>query len=244
MKYKITIEYNGTGYVGWQAQPNHSSIQEQIEQAITKFSNEKPSVYGAGRTDAGVHALGQVAHFSLQKEYNEHSILQSINYFLKDKAIAILNIQKVPEDFHARFSAKKRRYIYKIINRKAPLCLEYNLAWHVHKELDTDKMQKGADFLIGTHDFSTFRASECQAKSAIKTIDKISITQNQESIIFDIVAQSFLHHQVRNIVGTLQQVGLKKWSPQDIQTAKNKKNRQYGGITAPAYGLYFHSVIY
>ncbi len=244
MKYKITIEYDGTNYVGWQKQPKLPSIQEKIEYAVTQFSKQVVEVYGSGRTDAGVHAIGQVAHLTLHKEYDEYRVLCALNYYLKNEAIAIIAVHKVNEQFHARFSANNRKYIYKIINRKAPLTIDRNLAWHVHTSLEITAMQQGAKFLLGTHDFSTFRAAECQAQSPIKTIDSIVLYHNQEIITFEITAKSFLHHQVRNMVGTLCQVGLGKWQPRDIEQAIQKQDRKYGGPTAPACGLYFHSVHY
>ena len=243
-RYKLVIEYDGTNYVGWQHQPNLPSIQKSIEDAVFSFCQETTEVYGSGRTDAGVHALGQVAHVSLNKEHDPYKVRQGLNFYLKKHSISILSVELVPEDFHARYSAVKRKYIYKMIARPSPLALDKNKAWHIYKPMNLKSMQDGANHLIGLHDFTTFRASECQAKSPVKTIDKIEITQEGDSIFFTLEAQSFLHHQVRNIVGTLKLVGEGKWNPDDIKTALEKKDRSAGGTTAPACGLYFHTVLY
>lgn len=243
-RYKITIEYDGTGYVGWQHQPGLPSLQRTIEEALFKFCQEQPEVYGSGRTDAGVHALGQVAHFDLKRPQDPFKIQQALNHYLSEKNISILAVESVSEEFHARFSARYRRYIYRLISRPAILALQRNLAWYVHRPLDLEAMQEGAKHLIGRHDFTTFRATACQSRSPLKTLDKLGITQEGELFIFDIEAPSFLHHQVRNFIGTLKLVGEGKWQPQDVKAALEKKDRKQGGPTAPACGLYFHSVHY
>ncbi len=243
-RYKITIEYLGTGYVGWQHQPGLPSIQRAIEDAIFKFCQEQTEVYGSGRTDAGVHALGQVAHFDLKTPQDNHRIQRALNYYLTNDTIRILKVEEAPEDFHARFSALRRRYVYRLISRSASLALERNRAWYAHVPLDLKAMQEGARHLIGRHDFSTFRASACQSKSPLKTLDKLEITQEGELFNFAIEAPSFLHHQVRNFVGTLKLVGEGKWQPDDVKIALEKKDRTAGGPTADACGLYFHSVDY
>ncbi len=243
-RYKITLEYEGTNYVGWQHQPGLPSIQRAIEEAIFKFCQEQVEVYGSGRTDAGVHALGQVAHFDLKPPQDPFKIQQAVNFYLTNETIRLLKIEEVSEDFHARFSAHRRRYIYRLISRSAPLALQRNLAWYVHRPLDLKVMQEGAKHLIGRHDFTTFRASACQSKSPLKTLDKLDITQKGELCTFFIEAPSFLHHQVRNFVGTLKLVGEGKWQPIDVKTALEKRDRTAGGPTADACGLYFESVDY
>ena len=188
--------------------------------------------------------MAQVAHFDLQKPQDNHRIQRALNYYLTNETIRILKVEKAPEDFHARFSALRRRYIYRLISRPAPLALERNRAWYVYKPLTLAAMQEGAQHLIGRHDFSTFRASACQSNSPVKTLDKIDITQENDLFTFAIEAPSFLHHQVRNFVGTLKLVGEGKWHPNDVKAALDQKDRRAGGPTAAACGLYFHSVDY
>lgn len=243
-KYKIIIEYDGSTTCGWQRQENGPSIQQFIEEAIEIFAKEKVTVHAAGRTDAGVHALGQVAHFDLKEEYPAEIVQRAVNHFLKPNPIIIIECNITENDFHARFSAKKRNYKYVIINRRAPSVIEINRAWHIHKKLDVGKMQEAAKFLIGYHDFTSFRALHCQAASPLKTIDEINIYQEDNKIFFTLRATSFLHHMVRNIVGSLAQVGMNKWKIEDIKTALEAKDRSKAGPTAPAHGLYFTKVEY
>lgn len=240
-KYLLEIEYVGTNYSGWQIQDTAPSIEEALENAIEKFCGEKTLVYSSGRTDAGVHAIKMPAHIELSKEYDPYKILMGTNFHLKDAGhtISILNVQKVDEDFHARFSCKKRHYIYKILNRPTRPVIMENRAWWIYNELDVDFMNEVAQYLLGRHDFSTFRASECQAKSPIKTLDEIRFEKKGEEIDMFVSAQSFLHHQVRNMVGTLVLVGKHKWTKQDFIDAFNACDRRRGGPTAPACGLYF-----
>jgi tRNA pseudouridine38-40 synthase len=243
-RYKITIEYDGTNISGWQRQLNSSSVQQFIEEAIGSFSHEKIVIFGAGRTDSGVHALAQVAHFDLEKTYPEHVVIRAINHFLRPNKIVITSCQIVDKNFHARFSAKKRHYRYVILNRAAISTLEENRSWHIREPLDIEKMQQAANFLIGHHDFTSFRATHCQALSPIKTLDEIKIYQEEEKIIITIKATSFLHHMVRNITGTLVPVGLGKLIPEDIKKILEEKIRRAAGPTAPAHGLYFSMVEY
>lgn len=243
-RYKLTLEYEGTGYVGWQHQPDLCSIQRTLEEAVFKFCQERTEVYGSGRTDAGVHALGQVAHVDFEKPQEPFKIQQALNHYLSQETIVVLAVEEVPQEFHARFSAKRRRYIYKLVSRSGPLALQRNLAWYVHRPLDLKAMEEGARHLIGRHDFTTFRAAACQSSSPLKTLDKIDITQEGDVFTFDIEAPSFLHHQVRNFVGTLKLVGEGKWQPLDVKNALEKRDRRQGGPTAPSCGLYFHSVHY
>ena len=261
MRYKITIEYDGTNYNGWQKQEGEFSIQESLEKAIELFSNEKVEVFGAGRTDAGVHALGQVAHFDLSKEFQLFKVISAINFYLKYKTLAnailsnfdknikiqdisVIDCEIVDENFHARFSAKKRFYRYRILNRREPTAIDFNRVWHIPTKLNFEKMQETLPFLIGKKDWSSFRDSECQAKSPIKTIDKVNLYKNENEIIFEIEAKSFMHHMVRNIVGTIVEVGLNKISIQDFQNIIDAKDRTKAGPTAPACGLYFLKVEY
>ncbi len=243
-RYKLKIEYDGTGIHGWQRQKNDLTLQEIFEDSLYKLTNEKIEVVASGRTDAGVHAFGQVVHFDLNKDWDEFKILTGLNHHLIRKSISVLSSKKVSDDFHSRFSAKKRYYRYIILNRKSPSPLYRGRAWHVVNKLDTKKMRDAAKYLIGTHDFSSFRASECQSKNPIKTLESIDITEKGDQIIFDISAISFLHHQCRNMVGTLKEVGEGKIHPEDISAIIESKSRSEAGVTAPAHGLYFMKVEY
>lgn len=249
-RWKLTIEYDGTDFSGWQRQENALSVQECIEKAIFGFCGETVTLHVAGRTDAGVHALGQVAHVDLEKQSDEKTVRDAINAHLRPRPIAVVKAEPVSQEFHARFGALKRIYCYKIItNRWAPLTLQKNRAWHVKRELDAFAMQAGAKHLLGMHDFTSFRDSECQAKSPIRSIDRLDILKVDrpdfgEHLEVWVEAKSFLHHQVRNIVGTLALVGEGKWQPDDVKTALESKDRTKAGPMAPADGLYFVSVSY
>lgn len=245
-RYKIVIEYDGTDLLGWQKQLDGPSVQEYLEKAIYGFLQQTTEVYGAGRTDAGVHALAQVAHFDLELPVDEFKIREAMNAHLRtmEAPVSILNVEAVGDDFNARFSAKGRSYIYRITNRRAPLVLDKNRSWWVYVPLDVEKMREGAKFLLGNHDFSSFRAAKCQAKSPIKTLDKIDIEQNGENITFYVEARSFLHHQVRNMVGTLKMVGDGHLKPEDIKNILESKDRTKAGPTAPAQGLYLSKIMY
>ena len=243
-RYKITIEYDGTSFVGWQFQKNGLSIQEVIQKAIFNFSNEKVVVTGAGRTDSGVHALAQTAHFDLKKIIKKEKFLPAINQHIGNKPITVLNIKKINKKFHSRFDAKKRTYQYIIINRPSPLALEKNKAWHIRNKLDVKVMRNGAKLLIGTHDFSTFRASSCGAKSPIKTMEKVSIKKNKDKIILKFISKSFLHQQVRSMVGCIKYLGDGKWSLNDFKKSLISKNRKNCAPPAPSCGLYLSKINY
>ncbi len=243
-RYKITIEYDGTDFYGWQRQQNCISVQQVIEEAIFAFSKEKTLVYGSGRTDAGVHALGQVAHFDLSSVRSSSEIIGAINYYSMPHKLSILQCELVDSNFHARFSAIERSYLYKIINRSSPLIIMQKRAWHISKKLDIDIMRECLQYFIGRHDFTSFRASECQGKSPVKTITNLDITKNEQEITFSITAPSFLHHMVRNIVGTIAEAGYGKIAPVDIPKIFQVKSRMEAGQTAPAYGLYFLKSVY
>lgn len=244
-RYKLIIEYDGTDFVGWQKQPNGLSVQELIEQAIYSFSKEQAIIYGAGRTDAGVHATNQYAHFELIKEYVPYKMRGAINHFLQPHPIIIKDVFVAEEDFHARFSAKSRSYIYQIFNNDNPSMLLRNLTWHINANLDIKAMQSAANLLIGKHDFSSFRSSHCQSKSAVKTITKITINKYEDGIIkIFINAPSFLHNQVRIIVASLVEVGLGKWTIEKFQQVLDAKDRTKAGPTAPPQGLCLTEVNY
>ena len=243
-RYKITIEYDGTPFVGWQFQKNGLSIQEILQNAIFNFSKEKVVITGAGRTDSGVHALAQVAHFDLKKTINKKNFLPGINQHIGNKPVTVLKINKTNKNFHARFDAKKRTYQYTIINRQSPLALQKNKAWHIRKKLNVKDMKKGAKLLLGTHDFSTFRASSCGAKSPIKTIEKISIKKNKDKLILEFTSKSFLQQQVRSMVGCIKYVGEGKWKLDDFEKIFKSKKRIKCAPPAPSCGLYLKKVSY
>ncbi len=245
-KYKLEIEYIGTKYSGWQIQDDSPSVQGAIQNAIFKFCGENTECYSAGRTDAGVHAIRMPAHIELSKEYEPYKILMATNFHLQseNEDISILNVEKVPDDFHARFSCKKRYYIYKILNRPTRPIIDNQRVWWVYHPLDSKLMDKVAQNLVGLHDFSSFRAAECQAKSPVKTLDEISVKRNDDLIEIRVNAKSFLHHQVRNIVGTLEMVGRHKLTEQQFINILEAKDRRKAGPTAPASGLYFEKAEY
>lgn len=242
--YRITIEYDGRELVGWQRQKNGPSVQQHIEEAIFDFCGEEVRIQGAGRTDAGVHALGQVASFELASNRKPQVVMNALNQHLKPAPIAILDCVEVDEDFSARFSATKRHYLYRIINRRAPLTVDAGLAWLVKRELDAAAMDDAAQILVGHHDFTSFRAAACQANSPVRTLEKLSVTREGEEIQIRASAISFLHNQVRSMVGSLSLVGTGQWSREDLQAALEAKDRQCAGPNAPPYGLYLTQVDY
>ena len=243
-RYKLTIEYDGTAFQGWQRQASGLTVQDALESAVKEFCGSQQIVSGSGRTDAGVHARGQVAHVDLPKTYSPYSVQQGLNYHLRPHLISVLKVEEVDDTFHARFSAIERHYEYHILNRSAALALDLNRTWLVYKSLDIERMRLAAAYLIGKHDFSAFRAQECQASSPIKTLDELSIQQNDTRIIFFARARSFLHHQVRNMVGTLKIVGEGKLEAVDVDRILSSKDRTQAGPTAPACGLYLMKVSY
>ncbi|MDR1139197.1 MAG: tRNA pseudouridine(38-40) synthase TruA [Rickettsiales bacterium] len=245
MRYKITIEYNGSSFSGWQKQQHSAdSIQEAIENAIFNFSGEKVTLYCGGRTDAGVHALGQVAHFDMEREFELYRIRNAINYHLKSIPIVVLNAEVVDDEFHARFSAKKRHYEYRIINRYAPAALEAGYVWQVFNPLDVNIMREAAKYLLGKHNLSSFCSKDCQAANPVRTIDDIETVQNGSHIYIKISAISFLHNQVRIIVGTLVEFGKNKTNPQEMLNILNQRKRNAAGVTAPPCGLYLVKIDY
>ena len=243
-RYKLTIEYDGTGFAGWQRQANGLSVQEALETAVTRFCSERVPVHGAGRTDAGVHALGQTAHLDLTRMVPPEVLRSAINHHLRPAAISILAAAPAPEDFDARLSATGRVYLYRILNRRAPPALDRGRVWQVSPPLDLSAMCEGARHLVGHHDFSTFRDSLCQAKSPLKTLDALDLRRAGEEIHIEARARSFLHRQVRNMAGTLKLVGLGRWYPDDVARALAARDRRAGGPTAPAEGLYLVEVRY
>jgi len=244
MRYRIIVEYDGREFVGWQRQENGLGVQAVIEDAIEKYAGERVTLFGAGRTDAGVHALGQVAHFDLVRDDPTDTVRDAINFHIRPHAVSVLSAEVVDDDFHARFSAIERRYVYRIVNRRAPLALDRGRAWWVPVPLDAAAMHEAAQVLVGKHDFTSFRASLCQAKSPVKTLDQLDVERAGEEIRIHARARSFLHHQVRNLTGTLKLVGEGKWTQGDVAAALEARDRARGGPTAPAEGLYLVSVGY
>ncbi|MDG2188007.1 MAG: tRNA pseudouridine(38-40) synthase TruA [Hyphomicrobiales bacterium] len=244
MKHKLLIEYDGTNYCGWQRQDKSPSIQGSIESAIKKFCGNKITVHGAGRTDAGVHASGQVAHISLEKKYDDKTIMQAINFYLKDEPISILAVTKVEEDFDARFSAIKRYYRYKIINRQSPLTYDLNKFCHINIPLDLDNMEKSIKSFVGKHDFTTFRSSSCQSKSPIKRIEEIIIKKHGNRIFIDFIARSFLQTQVRSMMGCIIKVGIGSWDVNKIPELIKAKDRTQCAKLASSCGLYLTRIDY
>jgi tRNA pseudouridine38-40 synthase len=240
----LTLEYDGTPFVGWQRQENGPSVQAALEEAIHAFSGERIVLYGAGRTDAGVHALGQVAHFDLIRETPADTVRDAMNFYLRPHPITVIAADVAAANFHARFSAVGREYLYRIINRRAPLAVERERAWQVIPALNAEAMHDAAQVLIGKNDFSSFRAAACQAESPIKTLDAISVTRRGDELRVSLKARSFLHSQVRIITGTLRAVGEGKWGVEDMAAALAAKDRRAAGPTAPPDGLYLVQVNY
>lgn len=252
-RWKLTIEYNGADYLGWQRQKDGPSIQQSVEEAIFGFSGQEVTIHAAGRTDAGVHARGQVAHVDLDnfsKPMEGFEIAKAINAYLRPQPVSVVAAEEVDDNFHARYTATNKLYTYRIINRPALLAIDKGLAWHVKRPLDVSAMQEAGSRLLGHHDFTTFRDSQCQAKSPMRTLDRLEFEVSDydscggQDIRMHVEAQSFLHHQVRNIIGTLSLVGEGKWTPDDVSNALNAKDRTKGGQTAPADGLYLVRIDY
>ena len=243
-RYKITIEYDGTPFAGWQIQTNGPSVQAELARAIKGLTGQYIVPSGAGRTDAGVHARGQVAHFDLIREFPPATVRDALNFHLRPVPVAIVECEIADERFDARFSAKARHYLYRICNRRPPLILDRHRAWHVAVPLNAAAMHEAAQCLVGRHDFTTFRSSQCQAKSALRTLDRLEVTRDGESIAIETSARSFLHHQVRSMAGSLKLVGEGKWQPADVGRILQACDRTACGPVAPACGLYFMKVVY
>jgi len=243
-RFKLTIEYDGSDYHGWQLQETAQSIQKELEKAAYKFCQNECRFHAAGRTDAGVHAKGMVAHVDIPRDIEAFKVMDALNYHLKGVPISILSVESVDEEFHARFSAKKRYYRYHIINRRAKLSLMRDKAWQIKEPLDSDAMHDAAQVLVGKHDFTTFRSVQCQSKSPLKTLEKLDVIRDGKNIYIDTSAISYLHHQVRSMVGCLYYVGRGKWSKNDLKNALDVADRTALGYNAPPDGLYFMKVDY
>lgn len=243
-RFKLTLEYDGTPFQGWQRQDNGPSVQETLENAVFALTGEQSLVQGAGRTDSGVHALAQVAHVDISKDFPADTVRDALNHHIRPHPISVLVAEIADDEFHARFSATGRAYLYRILNRRAAPALDEGRVWWQASPLDASAMHEAAQELLGHHDFSTFRASECQAKSPEKTLDRLEVSRAGDEIHIVVEARSFLHHQVRNIAGTLQLVGSGKWGRRDVARALEARDRTAGGPTAPAHGLYLTRVEY
>lgn len=242
--YKLIVEYDGAPFKGWQRQPEQPTVQGAIEAAVLKCTQESVTIGSAGRTDTGVHATGQVAHLGLEKPWESSKLREALNFHLRPLPISILHVEEAVDEFDARFSAKSRHYRYRIINRRAPLALDAGRAWHVKHELDAKAMHEGAQCLIGHHDFTTFRHVHCQAKSPVKTLDQLDVEQQGDTIFITASARSFLHNQVRSLVGCLVFVGDGHWTKADLEKALHAKDRSRCAPVAPAHGLYLYKVSY
>jgi tRNA pseudouridine38-40 synthase len=243
-RWKLTIEYDGSKFSGWQKQANAHSVQQALEEAVARFCGEDADLFVAGRTDAGVHARAQVAHVDIRKETTGEVVRDAVNFYVRPQRISVLSAEAVDESFHARLSARKRSYRYRLINRRPPLTFQEDYAWRVVNPLDVDVMQRAADMLIGKHDFSTFRAANCQANSPLRTLDTLQVSREDDEVWILAEARSFLYHQVRNMVGTLAFVGIGQWSLEGFRAAFEACDRTKGGPTAPPQGLYFWGVEY
>ncbi len=243
-RFKVILEYNGTNYEGWQTQASGKGVQDVVEHAIAQFAPEQPRVVAAGRTDTGVHAMGQVFHVDIQREMTAPKVCDAINAHLRQHPVAAISAEIVSDDFSARFDAKKRYYRYVILNRRAPAALLRGRVWQMPSRVNIAAMQEAAALLIGAHDFTSFRSSVCQAKNPKRTLDNFTITQHADQIWFECSARAFLHHQVRNMVGTLVEIGRGKRAISDIPKMLAAKDRAAAGLTAPACGLYFMKVDY
>lgn len=243
-RFRLTIEYDGRDYMGWQRQDHGPSIQQAVEEAIGGIVREKVVLHAAGRTDAGVHALAMTAHVDVERPITAWRLMEGINAKLRPQPIAVLSCEEAAPDFHARFSCVGRRYVYRIANRRAPLALDQGRAWRVPVVLHADEMNRAAQYLVGRHDFTTFRSVHCQAESPVKTLDRLTVRRMGSMIEVEAAARSFLHHQVRSMVGCLQLVGRGKWTARDLKAALEARDRAALGLNAPPDGLYFVEALY
>jgi len=243
-RWRLTVEYDGGPFMGWQRQDHGPSVQQTLEEALERMTGEKASFTAAGRTDAGVHAFAMPVHVDVERSLTAHRLREGLNALVRPQPVSVLEVEEVADDWHARFSCAGRRYLYRILNRRAPPALEHGRAWHIAVPLDVDAMQEGAAMLVGRHDFTTFRSVHCQSDSPLKTLDRLEVRREGEEIHIEAAARSFLHHQVRSMVGCLAMVGRRQWSPDDIRKALEARDRAALGLNAPPHGLYFAEAIY
>jgi tRNA pseudouridine38-40 synthase len=243
-RWRLTIEFDGRPFMGWQRQDHGPSVQQRLEAAIHRMTGELTAVHAAGRTDAGVHALAMTVHVDIAKTVTEHRLREGLNALVRPEPISVTDVRPVNDDWHARFTCIGRKYLYRILNRRAPPALERGRVWHIAAPLDVEAMTKGAEMLVGRHDFTTFRSVHCQSDSPVKTLDRLDVKRVGEEIHIEAAARSFLHHQVRSMVGCLTMVGRGQWEPDDIRRALEAKARSELGLNAPSEGLYFVEAIY
>jgi tRNA pseudouridine38-40 synthase len=243
-RWRLTVEFDGRPFMGWQRQDHGPSVQQSLEDAIHRMTGERTAVHGAGRTDAGVHALAISAHCDIEKAVTEHRLREGLNALVRPDPISVTEVEQVADDWHARFSCIGRKYLYRILNRRAPPALDRGRVWHIAVQLDVDAMAEGAAMLVGNHDFTTFRSVHCQSESPVKTLDRLDVTRVGEEIRIEAGARSFLHHQVRSMVGCLALVGRGNWAPNDIKKALESRDRAELGLNAPPDGLYFVEAVY
>ena len=243
-RWKLTIEYDGAPFMGWQRQDHGPSVQQTLEEALRKMTGEEAAVHAAGRTDAGVHALAMTAHVDVEKALTPHRLREGLNALVRPQPVSVLAVEPVADDWHARFSCVGRRYLYRILNRRAPPALDAGRVWHVAVPLDVEAMGKAAGCLVGRHDFTTFRSVHCQSDSPVKTLDRLEVRKAGDEILIEAAARSFLHHQVRSMVGCLALVGRGQWTPEDMKAALEAKDRAALGLNAPPQGLYFVEAVY
>ena len=243
-RWRLTIEYDGGPFMGWQRQDHGPSVQQSLEEDIHRMTGELAAVHAAGRTDAGVHALAMSAHVDIAKNLTEHRLREGLNALVRPQPVSVLSAQKVADDWHARFSCIERHYLYRILNRRAPPALDAGRVWHVAVPLDVEAMSEAAAMLVGRHDFTTFRSVHCQSDSPVKTLDRFDVRREGEEIHVEASARSFLHHQVRSMVGCLALVGRGQWSPEDMRKALEARDRAALGLNAPPHGLYFVGASY
>jgi tRNA pseudouridine38-40 synthase len=243
-RWRLTIEYDGGPFMGWQRQDHGPSVQQTLEEALERMTGEKAAFTAAGRTDAGVHALAMPVHVDVQKQLTAHRLREGLNALVRPQPVSVLDVEEVPEDWHARFSCVGRRYLYRILNRRAAPALERGRVWHIPVPLDVDAMREAAAMLVGRHDFTTFRSVHCQSDSPVKTLDRLEVSRVGEEVHVEAVARSFLHHQVRSMVGCLALVGRGQWRADDMRKALEARDRAALGLNAPPHGLYFVEAIY
>ena len=243
-RWRLTIEYDGGPFMGWQRQDNGPSVQQALEEALERMTGEKSSFIAAGRTDAGVHALAMSTHVDIEKPLTAHRLREGLNALVRPQPVSVLEVEEVADDWHARFSCVGRRYLYRLLCRRAPPALDRGRVWHIPTQLDVEAMTEGAALLVGRHDFTTFRSAQCQSDSPVKTLDRLDVTRAGEEIHVTAAARSFLHHQVRSMVGCLALVGRGQWKPEDIGKALEARDRAALGFNAPPHGLYFVEATY
>jgi len=243
-RWRLTIEYDGGPFMGWQRQDHGPSVQQTLEEALRRMTGEQSQFIAAGRTDAGVHALAMATHADIERELTAHRLREGLNALVRPHPISVLAVEAVAEDWHARFSCVGRRYVYRILSRRAPPALDAGRVWHIPVALDVEAMREGAAHLVGRHDFTTFRSAQCQSDSPVKTLNKLDVSRVGEEIHVSAAARSFLHHQVRSMVGCLAMVGRRQWRPDDMRKALEARDRSALGFNAPPHGLYFVEAIY